>query len=324
MFTQHTNTNKKARSGAIIGAAAVAATLAGGTAARAQEVKVQEVTPAQAGASAARGAGEQMVLDRAARMLGAARERQAGGPVGARQAYRSAEDALLQMFAAAGQNTPQAIPAGSGLGSLTPAQAVQDIKALRARGMDRAANFYATAAKEFFTGQLREALLEGGPAANQVARVQSVAYAKTGQRGPTIVIRGDQSDRQQALAQGQQALRDAQDAERARQREQEAAAIAAAQQQQQQQQQTAQNGYPFYPYAAGGGTLPWSVPGAFYNPFTPVPIYGQQPLTYGALPPGSIINGPGGTTVTPTFFGGGFGYPNFGVPYGGGFFGLPY
>lgn len=108
------------------------------------------------------------VLERAAEMLRASRMKLADAPSGARQSYQSATNALTQMFRAYGVSANGAT-SGRGV-NVTASQAAADVQTLRALAknnrsgkMQQAASLYATGAKEFFTGQLREALFSSTP-----------------------------------------------------------------------------------------------------------------------------------------------------------------
>jgi len=115
------------------------------------------------------------VLERAAEMLRTSRMRMADAPSGARQSYQAAVNALTRMLRTYGVSADGAI-SGRGV-NVTASQAADDVRTLRSvaknnrsGNMQQAASLYATGAKEFFTGQLREAL-----------------YSSTA----TVVLRGD-------------------------------------------------------------------------------------------------------------------------------------
>lgn len=128
------------------------------------------------------------ILARAQDMLRVARARQADAPSGARQSYKASAQALHHMLTTAGygSSSSSALPA---LGTSTKTRGVsvslstmpvsseqitQDIQTLRwmakqgshsgsglsKADMQQVASLYATGAKEFFTGQLREALFQ--------------------------------------------------------------------------------------------------------------------------------------------------------------------
>ena len=116
----------------------------------------------------------QEVMARVADLRDKAQYRQRYAPSGARQSYRAAEAALLSVLTTAKVSpvTSGAAQTANNAGdaSLSSAQMTEDIRALRdaartsapARGnmLRRVAAYYATGSKEFFTAQLREALLE--------------------------------------------------------------------------------------------------------------------------------------------------------------------
>lgn len=126
------------------------------------------------------------IMIRAAVMLEAAQARQQYAPGGARMSYRAAAAALRQALAAGHYAGPSLAssstsPAGLPMTASEIAADIQSIKSARANAtpaqsaaLMRVATFYATGAKEFFTGQLRDALFG----------------TDNGMRG-TIVIRGN-------------------------------------------------------------------------------------------------------------------------------------
>lgn len=109
------------------------------------------------------------IMVRAATLYQYAQSRQTTAPGEAKEAYRNAAQAFRQMLATnrsaatAGGNTRVAPPVSS-------FQVSDDIRTLRASAkaskgaqmemLNKAASFYATAAKEYFTAQLREALYD--------------------------------------------------------------------------------------------------------------------------------------------------------------------
>lgn len=131
------------------------------------------------------------IIDRAQDMLRVADARKIDAPGGAADSYRKASQSLRQMLSAAGLGTAgsSALPAMGGSASagrataalssfpLSSEQATEDIRVLRSMatqasngrsantGMSadqlrKLASLYATGSKEFFTGQLRDALFE--------------------------------------------------------------------------------------------------------------------------------------------------------------------
>lgn len=115
----------------------------------------------------------QPAMSRMVQMMELARSRQRYAPAGAQQSYRNAENALRSALAAAKMvpsNAARNTVATNGA-TISLHASAQDVRALRsaadrassarqANALRRLATLYATGAKEFYTGQLREALLE--------------------------------------------------------------------------------------------------------------------------------------------------------------------
>lgn len=97
------------------------------------------------------------ILTRAAEMMRESRLRASNAPTGARESYLAATRSFERMFRAYGASS-SASATGRGT-SVTSGQAADDVRTLRASKRTQVASLYATGAKEFFTAQLREALL---------------------------------------------------------------------------------------------------------------------------------------------------------------------
>ena len=119
------------------------------------------------------------IMSRVATLLLVSEDRQKTAPEGARASYKAAADALRELL------TSNRLAPGAGAGgsirsapSVSSTQAANDVRTLRAAAksstgskmemLTKAASLYATGAKEYFTGQLREALFDtnvtAGPA----------------------------------------------------------------------------------------------------------------------------------------------------------------
>lgn len=156
------------------------------------------------------------VLLRAATMLQAARARQNRAPFGARQSYMASASALRQALAAGRFSAPSGYgssisPAGLPMTSSEIAGDIQMLKNARANAtpaqsaaLQRIATLYATGAKEFFTGQLRDALftndigstgtiaIRGGNSGQTTGTATSAELAPRGAYGKTVAPRGAQ------------------------------------------------------------------------------------------------------------------------------------
>jgi hypothetical protein len=111
------------------------------------------------------------ILNRAAEMAQRSRYRQRYAPAGAKKSYSNAESALRAALKTARMSTSSSLNnASAWQTSVSSAQAAEDIRTLRetaksatpqrAAMLRKVASLYATGSKEFFTAQLREALLE--------------------------------------------------------------------------------------------------------------------------------------------------------------------
>lgn len=141
------------------------------------------------------------VMNRAAMMLQAAQARQNRAPEAAQASYRNAADSLRQALTAgrfSAGNAPAAFSdpkSAAGL-PVSSAQVADDIRVLRnaaknakgaqAADLQKVASLYANGAKEFFTGQLREALL------GDIAPSRVITIRKTGSASSSALPRVSQ------------------------------------------------------------------------------------------------------------------------------------
>jgi hypothetical protein len=160
------------------------------------EVALAQTGSSRAMASADLPASTRAVMLRASTMLQAAQARQSGAAYGARQSYQAATSALRQALAA-GRFTPTGTGTGDALTGLpvSSTQVAEDIRTLKSAmqgatpaqsaALQRVVSLYATGAKEFFTGQLRDAL-----------------FSTDNNTGGAIVIRGSRQPSNGAVAAG--------------------------------------------------------------------------------------------------------------------------
>ena len=115
------------------------------------------------------------IMSRAASLLLAAEARQKSAPGEAKESYKAAADALRELL-----TSNRLAPAGraASVPSVSSTQAADDIRTLRAAAksstgnrmemLNKSAALYATGTKEYFTGQLREALFDTNVSAGPV------------------------------------------------------------------------------------------------------------------------------------------------------------
>lgn len=137
------------------------------------------------------------VMERAAMVYQAAQARATRAPESAQQSYRMAADAMKQALSAGRLASTGSAPfndARSAYGMpISSTQVADDIRVLRAASknatgsqaamLQKIASLYATGAKEFFTGQLREALL-GDLSPKTVIAVRATGSATSAMRRP--------------------------------------------------------------------------------------------------------------------------------------------
>jgi len=189
----YTDETTKRRRAILVTLALLMASLSAGVASAQQDGAFPTLPPLPAGNTVANGPGYgvrlsslglQPVLQRVADLQRASQIRVNQGPAGARVSYSAAHQAFGDLLSTLGASTQWSATGANSMPVVSSQQAADDVRLLRSAAnrakdigegnrLKKAAALYATGAKEYLTGQLREALLG------------------TGTSAPTVVLRGD-------------------------------------------------------------------------------------------------------------------------------------
>jgi len=189
----YTDETTKRRRAILVTLALLMASVTAGVASAQQTGALSPLPPVPSGNNGAKGPGYgvrlsalglQPVLQRAADLQRASQLRVNQAPSGARISYSAAHQAFGDLLSTLGAPNQWGVANANSMPVVSSQQAADDVRLLRSAAnrakdinegnrLKKAAQLYATGAKEYLTGQLREALLE------------------TGTSAPAVVLRGD-------------------------------------------------------------------------------------------------------------------------------------